>query len=180
MSIVPTVDSDTLAAWLERGEAVLVDVREEPFFRAAHIPGARSVPFSRFDGAELAAQDGRRLVISCEMGVLSERAAARVQDAGHGDVFHLAGGIRAWQGAGRPVEGTGKGPISLQRQVQITAGSLVALGSVLAAAVSPWWLLLPGFIGAGLVYAGATGTCGMTAVLAQLPFNRTNPSPSET
>lgn len=179
MSTVPTVDDHLLATWLERDEAILIDVREEPFFRAAHIPGARSVPFSRFDGAALPTEDGRRLVMSCEMGVLSERAAERAQKAGHDEVFQLAGGIRAWQSAGRSVEGTGKGPISLQRQMQITAGSLVVAGSVLAAAVSPWWLLVPGFIGGGLVFAGATGTCGMTAVLAQLPFNRTSDSPAE-
>lgn len=179
MSPIPTVDTETLAAWIDRDEAVLIDVREDPFFRAGHIPGARSVPYSRFDSAALPSGEGRRLVFNCELGILSERAAERARELGGGEVFHLAGGIRAWQAAGRPIEGTGKGPISLQRQVQVTAGSLVLAGSVLAAAVSPWWLLLPGLVGAGLVFAGATGTCGMTAVLARLPFNRASASTAE-
>lgn len=179
MSAIPTVDTETLAVWIDRDEAVLIDVREEPFFRAGHIPGARSVPYSRFDSAALPSGEGRRLVFNCELGILSERAAERARELGGGETFHLAGGIRAWQAAGRPIEGTGKGPISLQRQVQVTAGSLVLAGSVLAAAVSPWWLLLPGLVGAGLVFAGATGTCGMTAVLARLPFNRASASTAE-
>lgn len=179
MTPIPTVDTETLVTWIDRDEAVLIDVREEPFFRAGHIPGARSVPYSRFDSTELPSPEGRRLVFSCELGILSERAAARVREAGGGEIFHLAGGIRAWQDAGKPTEGTGKGPISLQRQVQISAGSLVLAGSLLGTVVSPWWLLLPGLVGAGLVFAGATGTCGMAAVLARLPFNRTSASTAE-
>jgi hypothetical protein len=56
--------------------------------------------------------------------------------------------------------------------MQIVAGSLVLLGTVLGAFVSPWFLVLSGFIGAGLVYAGLSDTCGMTMLLARLPWNQ--------
>ena len=60
----------------------------------------------------------------------------------------------------------------LGAQVRIAAGALACTGGVLAVAVSPWFGLLPAFIGAGLVYAGITDTCGMSMVLAKLPYNR--------
>jgi hypothetical protein len=56
--------------------------------------------------------------------------------------------------------------------VQIVAGTLVVLGTVLGATVSPWFLLLSGLVGAGLVFAGSTGFCGMAALLLRLPYNR--------
>jgi len=58
------------------------------------------------------------------------------------------------------------------RQLQIIAGSLVLLGVLLGALVAPGFYALPGFVGAGLLCAGATGHCGMTRVLAIMPWNR--------
>jgi hypothetical protein len=58
------------------------------------------------------------------------------------------------------------------RQVQIAAGSMVVLGVVLGALVSPWLYLLAGFVGAGLVFAGITGTCGLARLLRVMPWNR--------
>ena len=63
-------------------------------------------------------------------------------------------------------------PISLMRQVQITAGLLVVLGAALASLVSPWFILLSGFVGAGLVFAGVTDTCMMARMLSKLPYNQ--------
>jgi hypothetical protein len=83
----------------------------------------------------------------------------------------LEGGLVAWQEAGHPVV-EGKAHVSLERQVRIAAGALACIGGVLAVAVSPWFGLLPAFIGAGLVYAGVTDRCGMAMVLAKLPYNR--------
>jgi rhodanese-related sulfurtransferase len=60
----------------------------------------------------------------------------------------------------------------MMRQVQIAAGSLVLIGVGLGAAVHPGYYALSGFVGAGLVFAGATGTCGMARLLALAPWNR--------
>jgi hypothetical protein len=45
-------------------------------------------------------------------------------------------------------------------------------GGLLGAAVSPAFYLLSAFVGAGLVFAGATGFCGMARVLELMPWNR--------
>ena len=65
-----------------------------------------------------------------------------------------------------------RAPLDLMRQVQIAAGSLALAGAVLAATVSPWFILLSGFVGAGLVFAGLTGFCGMARLLKRMPWNR--------
>ena len=63
-------------------------------------------------------------------------------------------------------------PIEVQRQVQIGAGSLAFLGTMLGLFVSPWFFVVPAAVGAGLVMAGVTGFCGMARVLTRAPWNR--------
>jgi len=63
-------------------------------------------------------------------------------------------------------------PISIMRQVQIVAGSLVLIGTLLGVFVSPKFLFLSGFVGAGLLFAGITNTCAMAQLLAKLPYNQ--------
>jgi hypothetical protein len=87
-------------------------------------------------------------------------------------VIQLRGGIPSWKNAGYGIEKSQNAPISLFRQVQIVAGSLVVVGTVLGALVSPVFLLLSGFVGAGLVFAGITNTCAMGMLLAKLPYNQ--------
>lgn len=170
---VQDVDPRGLQAWLDAGEALLVDVRE-PGFRQELIAGARSIPYSQLDAAALpATRNGQRLVLHCEVGIRSAEGGQRFLGAGLPEVFHLAGGIAAWKRAGLPVQSNPQAPrISIQRQVQMVAGSLVLAGAVLGALVSPWFLLLSGGVGAGLLLSGATGSCAMAAMLARLPFNR--------
>lgn len=63
-------------------------------------------------------------------------------------------------------------PIELMRQVQIAAGSMVVLGVVLGVLVAGPFYILSAFVGAGLVFAGLTGTCGLASLLRRMPWNR--------
>jgi hypothetical protein len=56
--------------------------------------------------------------------------------------------------------------------VQIAAGGLVLLGVVLGAIFAPGFYALSGFVGAGLLFAGLTGTCGLARLLSFAPWNR--------
>lgn len=161
------IDPGTLRQWMEQGTAVVVDVREPEEFAREHIAGARLVPLSRFDPG--AVPVGKTVVLHCKSGRRSAEAAARLGGAG---VYQLKGGIDAWKGAGLPVASNPKVPISIMRQVQIVAGSMVALGTVLGASVSAWFLVIPAFVGLGLTFAGLTGTCGLAAVLGAMPWNK--------
>jgi hypothetical protein len=66
----------------------------------------------------------------------------------------------------------GKKVVSLERQVRIAAGSLVLLGVGLGWYVHPGFFGLAAFVGAGLVFAGVTDTCGMGMLLARMPWNQ--------
>jgi hypothetical protein len=56
--------------------------------------------------------------------------------------------------------------------VQIGAGSIVFLGTMLGLFVSPWFFAIPAFVGTGLTVAGLTGFCGMARILKKAPWNR--------
>ncbi len=159
---------------LDRNEALLIDVREPGEFAREHIAGAQSFPLSSLEPSRLPRD--RRIVLCCQSGARSIQALAQLEAAGLHDVAQLDGGLSAWKAAHLTTSIDITQPISIMHQVQITAGSLVVLGVVLAALVSPWFILLSGFVGAGLVFAGVTDTCMMARLLSKLPYNRPKPA----
>ncbi len=166
------VEATTLKVWMERGEAILIDVREPPEYATEHIPGARLLPLSTFDPTRVPQEAGKKVVLHCVMGMRSAQAGQKLLDAGYTTVYNFRGGVQAWKEAGYTTAQSQRTPLSLPRQVHIVSGSLVLLGTVLGAVVSPWFLLLSGIVGADVVYAGVRDTCGMAMLLAQLPYNR--------
>ncbi len=82
----------------------------------------------------------------------------------------MEGGMQEWRKVGLPVQ-EGKAVMSLERQVRIAAGALVSIGSVLGY-FHPAWLILPVFVGCGLMYSGLTNSCGMGALIAKMPWNQ--------
>ena len=87
-------------------------------------------------------------------------------------MLDLEGGLEGWQQAGLPVERQAGAPLPLMRQVQIAAGSLVLLGLIGSQVLAPAWIALSWFVGAGLVFAGISGFCGMARLLAMMPWNQ--------
>ena len=167
-----TVDAQTLKHWLDAGTVDLIDVREPAEYAGEHIPGAILLPLSKFDISQIPTNPHKKLVLHCQSGNRSAQAAQKLLANGVEQVTHLQGGLTAWKQAGYPTEVNKNAPISLMRQVQIVAGSLVLLGTLLGAFVSPWFLILSGFVGAGLTFAGITGNCTLAMLLAKLPYNR--------
>jgi rhodanese-related sulfurtransferase len=158
--------------WLERGEALLIDVREPSEYAAEHIPDARLLPLSTFDPVRVPQEAGKKVVLHCVMGMRSAQAGQKLLDAGFTTVYNFRGGVQAWKDAGYATARGQRAPLSLQRQVQIVSGSLVLLGTLLGILASLWFLLLSVVVGVGLVYAGVSGTCGMATLLARLPYNQ--------
>jgi rhodanese-related sulfurtransferase len=181
---VATIAPDELAARRQRGEAVdLIDVRTPVEFREAHCPFARNVPLSDLDPkAVLAARGGPAdapLYIICQSGSRGRQACERFLAAGFANVVNVAGGTAAWAACGLTVD-RGKKAVSLERQVRIAAGLLVVLGAALGYFVHPALVGLSAIVGAGLVFAGVTDTCGMGLLLARMPWNRVAPTTCQT
>lgn len=153
----------------------LIDVRTPIEYREVHLELARNVPLDELDaGALMQARNGSAnlpLYVICRSGSRGRQACEKFLKAGFSNVVNIEGGTMACVEAGLPVV-RGKKAISLERQVRIAAGSLVLLGTVLGGLVHPVFIGLSAFIGAGLVFAGITDTCGMGMILARMPWNR--------
>jgi rhodanese-related sulfurtransferase len=179
---VKDIDAKTAQAWFEADKAVLVDVREPAEYAREHITGARLVPLSAFDREDFSKDHDKAAIFHCRSGARTAAHAERLLRTGFREVYALRGGLMAWKQAGLPVHDQrrskparpprGKAPISPMRQVQMLIGPLILLGALLGAFVSPWYLLICGVIGAGVLNAGFTGVCPMERVLALMPWNR--------
>jgi len=150
----------------------LIDVRTPVEYREVHVSFARNVPLDRLDAVELTAgRNGSPLYVICRSGSRGQQACENLSAAGYTNVVNVEGGTQAWEQAGLPVV-RGQKSVSLERQVRIAAGALVVIGSALGAFVSPYWIGLAAFVGAGLIFAGVTDTCGMGMILARMPWNQ--------
>jgi rhodanese-related sulfurtransferase len=166
------INAASAKALLDRGEAVLIDVREPDEHARERIEGARPAPLSRFDPQAFAAERSKIAVFHCNSGNRTALAAERLLAAGFAETFELEGGLQAWKRAGLSVVADRAAPLPIMRQVQIVTGSMVILGVILALLVSPWFIALSALVGAGLVMAGITGFCGLAQMLARMPWNR--------
>jgi len=166
------IDPKTTQKWMQEGKAVLIDVREPDEYIKEHVPEAHLVPLSGFNPEDFPKEHDKVAVFHCLSGGRTEASAAQILRTGFREVYQLEGGINGWRAAGLPVNENAKAPISIMRQVQIAAGSLILLGMVLAVLVNPWFAALSAFVGAGLTQAGITGNCAMASVLKHMPWNR--------
>ena len=154
-------------------EVELIDVRTPVEYREVHVGFARNVPLDQLDATQIASgrNGSQPLYVICRSGSRGKQACEKFIAAGYTNVVNVDGGTQAWDQAGLPVV-RGQKAISLERQVRIAAGLLVLIGSVLGAFVSPYWIGLSAFVGAGLLFAGITDTCGMGMILARMPWNQ--------
>lgn len=148
--------------------AVLVDIRGPDEYARAHIPCARNMPLAQLERIEGAPE----VIFHCKSGMRTQANADALRAATDAPVYLIEGGIEGWQKAGLECAMDRSQPLEIMRQVQIAAGSLVLLGVLLAFLVSQAGLLIAGFVGAGLVFAGASGWCGMAKLLGAMPWNR--------
>lgn len=108
----------------------------------------------------------------CRSGGRSQKACAIMRDLGHPSVVNVRGGILEWEAEGFFVEKHKGFHLSLIRQVHLTAGFLVVLGVTLSFLLHPNWALLSGVVGAGLLFSGLSGWCGMAELFARMPWNQ--------
>jgi rhodanese-related sulfurtransferase len=174
-----TISPRELADLCKSGKIDLIDVRTPVEFQEVHIEFARNVPLDRLDtAAVMRDRKGSKdepLYLICRSGSRGRQACEKFLTAGFTNVVNVEGGTLACVEAGLPVV-RGKKAISLERQVRITAGLLVLIGALLGWLVHPAFIGLSAFIGAGLVFAGITDTCGMGMMLARMPWNQVKES----
>jgi sulfur dioxygenase len=129
-----------------------------------------------FEGERIEIPEPAEVIVVCRTGVRATIAAEVLARAGRRPRV-LEGGMMAWRRARLPVR-EGRKRLPVDRQVQLIAGTMVLTGLALGTFVNPWFLAISAFFGAGLTFAGATGTCGLALVLLKMPWNRPRPVPS--
>jgi rhodanese-related sulfurtransferase len=92
---------------INQNKTIIIDVRDEAQFASGHIREARNIP-----AKELAKRIGeldkfktRNVLVVCQTGTQSSKAAATLTKAGFNEVFGLTGGMAAWQAQALPVVG---------------------------------------------------------------------------
>lgn len=154
---------------------MMIDIRGEEAWRREHITGSRAVSpehltSDAFSHANLQATD--TVIFHCQRGVRTEHLSSQLAAAVYpARAVVIAGGIEAWKAAGYAVKEDRHQPLPLMRQVQICAGALTLVGTMAGACIHPAFYGIPAFVGAGLVFAGTTGWCGMARLLAAMPWN---------
>jgi rhodanese-related sulfurtransferase len=175
MNIATISPEALMRRYLNNRNCQLIDVRMPAEYHARHVEFARNVPLDQLDPEALIKSRGgssdEPLYLICQAGQRSQKACERFLRAGFADVVSVEGGTKACEEAGMPMARRRK-TIGLERQIRIAAGSLILIGVLLGWLVHPAFFGLAAFIGAGLIFAGITDTCGMGILLARMPWNR--------
>jgi rhodanese-related sulfurtransferase len=111
---IERVEASDAAEAVERGDAVLLDIRSDSQ-RAADgvVPGAVFHPRNvvewradpRSEHRDPAISDPRgRVIVMCDEGYQSSLVAATLRDLGLPETADLVGGFQAWRAAGLPVD----------------------------------------------------------------------------
>lgn len=150
---------------------LVVDVREPDEYHREHIQGSKNIPLSALDKTDFSSETSRPVIFYCKLGSRTKSACQLLRATGFNKIYCLEGGIEQWKRCGLSVEGNKKSPLEIMRQMQIAVGSIILLGLLLSQVISTYFIVLPIIAGAGLLFAGITGYCGMAKLLMVMPWN---------
>lgn len=173
MSEINSITPEKAARFVKEGKAVLVDVRTVNEVVALSIPDSVYIPEPLVAVPKLneVVGTGKSIIFYCHSGMRSDEMVRKFGKINNGDVWSLQGGIVAWRKGGFSTESTSK-VISVERQTQIIAGSLIILSVFLGLTVDKAFFGGTVFFGAGLLFTGLSGSCIMGLLLRQLPWNK--------
>lgn len=170
-TIVELTDNQLKELVASGQELVFVDIRTQAEYQREHLPHSVNVEVEALQRQDW--QD-KTLVFYCQLGSRTQQAKPSLEQVAAKKKYCLQQGLSQWKRCGLPTNLDKSAPIELMRQVQIIAGFLIVLGCLLTAFVSSFFILIPGFVGLGLLTAGLTGFCGMAKLLMKLPYNQPN------
>ena len=152
----------------------ILDVRTGGEFENSHIPGSYNVPLDTLgEHVRDLADVEHPVVLVCQSGGRASQAHEKLTEAGKATLHILEGGMTSWQAAGGDVTVGNTTRWAMDRQVRFVAGTF-AIVAVVASIFVPGLEWIAAGVGAGLAYSAVSNTCAMAAVLAKLPYNRTN------
>ena len=161
----------TLEAERSNPTVAFINVCTPDEYAAKHIDGVKSMPLDDLASRVAELSDKKTIYVHCRSGNRSRRAIESLEQLGvQAELVNVEGGIMAWEAAGLKTASTSS-TLPMTQQVFVAAGSLILLGVGLTLWRGIGFLIIPGFIGAGLLFAGVTGWCGMAMLLSKMPWN---------
>lgn len=158
--------------------ATVVDLRTAAEVQTEYLDNCLCLPVQELTDAKFNAMlndkghKNEPVYLLCQSGKRAEIAVEKLQSKTDRPLVIIEGGLNALKAGGVSVKaGVGK-TISLERQVRIAAGALVVTGVIVGTWVTPYGYGISAFVGAGLMFAGITDTCGMAMCLARMPWNK--------
>ncbi len=100
------LDPQAMVQLMNRDKAVVIDVCEPDEFARGHVMGAKNVPLGQLEDklGQVVKNKSTQLIMVCQVGARSARAAASARKLGYDNVQSLSGGLRAWVAASLPTE----------------------------------------------------------------------------
>ncbi len=100
------LDPQAMVQLMNRDKAVVIDVCEPDEFARGHVIGAKNLPLSQLEDklAQVVKNKSAQVIMVCQVGARSARAAATARKLGFENVQSLSGGLRAWTAASMPTE----------------------------------------------------------------------------
>ena len=167
------IEAASLKQLLDKGEVLLIDVREPLEYKEEHISKAQLFPTSSFDPRTIPDPVGKKLVFYCHLGRRSANAAIKwAEHTGTHEIYSLKGGLESWKEERFPTVADKETSSNVESQTYIWSGSLILLGIVLSLLISQWFLIIPGIVALTLVFSGLVGHCYLSWLLSKLPYNR--------
>ena len=157
---------DHLFDQYKKTNAWIWDVREPDEYAFEHIENTTNIPLGKISERFHEIAKDQIIYVLCQSGIRSEQAVQQLSSAGYKSIL-VQGGLTAWKAKNYPIQKS-NGPIPIMRQVQIIAGSLALIGGLFS---NLFWISI--MVGAGLIFAGMSGTCGMAFILMKMPWNKT-------
>ena len=102
---VKHVDAEAAAKLVAEGKVTVLDVRSPDEFTEGHIKGAKNVNIldKDFEKQLQTVDKTKPVLVHCQAGGRSTRSLPTLEKLGFTEVYHLDGGLNAWQKAGKPV-----------------------------------------------------------------------------
>jgi len=100
------LDPQAMVQLMNRDKAVVIDVCEPDEFARGHVMGAKNVPLGQLEDklGQVVKNKSTQVIMVCQVGARSARAAASARKMGYDNVQSLSGGLRAWVAASMPTE----------------------------------------------------------------------------
>ncbi len=174
-----TINATSFQEKLKTSEQLnIIDLRTFAEWQSEHINDCIHLPVQDLNAGtfqEVLAkiQGEKTLYLLCQSGRRAHMAVEKLKNHDGVQLIIIEGGLNALKEVGTSTitPNESRKVISLERQVRIAIGLMVLCGLALGIFVNTYFLAIPIFAGAGLVFAGLTDQCALGMLIARMPWN---------